>query len=642
METYYVDGKNGNDNSGNGKSNNPWKTLGKAYNQMDAGDTVKIRSATYREDLALNKDNITFQADDGQQPVLDGGYNEGLFSGGNLPGPEGFKPGAAQANMISIRGNGVTVDGLTIQNIGGVGIGVSGSRATIRNCRIDFCYGGGLIINGGSNTISGPLVENNTITRCSVKYYHPGRGGAGPAGVQGTLNIIKSENAIVRHNIVAYSYGEGINIGKGSSNALVEGNVVHTCNHIHIYFNRTRDSIARNNFIYHLYLPEHLGSDRDAPTGIAIGDEQAGDEFPHSRGAIIYNNIVVGMGKLFMIRNGTNYDTQTDECYIGYNTFVARRLTRVGIDVAENRRGRQHRRTIFENNIIVGDGGVIGKGTGSLSGITFRNNLWSDPPPNDLRGQQDRIGDPRLANPDAAISGTSPGATNADPFNYRLTKNSTLSIGRASDGSNANNFRPPSIDRDFFNSGRDNAPDIGSHEYGGETVDLSANFSIGPGQGQGMVPHTVDFTDRTTSNATLVEWSWEFGDGSSSAERNPAHTYMNPGNYNVTLTVRDSEGRSDSIVEPDLVTALPDTPTVTPDDFRRFMIIEEATSNILAFGSQYPDQKCVLLWNSEPFHILNYNTIDDVADKYVDPGTVGLYWLDPVFELMVEENYPTE
>ncbi len=57
METYYVDGKNGNDNSGNGKSNNPWKTLGKAYNQMDAGDTVRIRSATYREDLALNKDS---------------------------------------------------------------------------------------------------------------------------------------------------------------------------------------------------------------------------------------------------------------------------------------------------------------------------------------------------------------------------------------------------------------------------------------------------------------------------------------------------------------------------------------------------------------------------------------------------------
>jgi PKD repeat protein len=51
----------------------------------------------------------------------------------------------------------------------------------------------------------------------------------------------------------------------------------------------------------------------------------------------------------------------------------------------------------------------------------------------------------------------------------------------------------------------------------------------------GAVPLTVAFTD--TSTGTVDSRSWTFGDGGTSAESNPSHTYTSPGTYTVTLRV---------------------------------------------------------------------------------------------------------
>ncbi|RLF42900.1 MAG: hypothetical protein DRN18_01485 [Thermoplasmata archaeon] len=41
-------------------------------------------------------------------------------------------------------------------------------------------------------------------------------------------------------------------------------------------------------------------------------------------------------------------------------------------------------------------------------------------------------------------------------------------------------------------------------------------------------------------------WNWDFGDGSTSHDRNPVHTYSAEGTYNVTLTIYGGGGRTDS------------------------------------------------------------------------------------------------
>lgn len=55
----------------------------------------------------------------------------------------------------------------------------------------------------------------------------------------------------------------------------------------------------------------------------------------------------------------------------------------------------------------------------------------------------------------------------------------------------------------------------------------------------------VSFTDISTEQSTITGWSWDFGDGSTSSEQNPTHTFAYPDEYTVQLTTSWT-GQSDS------------------------------------------------------------------------------------------------
>jgi beta propeller repeat protein len=57
---------------------------------------------------------------------------------------------------------------------------------------------------------------------------------------------------------------------------------------------------------------------------------------------------------------------------------------------------------------------------------------------------------------------------------------------------------------------------------------------------RGNAPLTVGFTDLTEGNVT--GWLWDFGDGSTSPDRNPSHTYTAPGSYHVAITASNAAG----------------------------------------------------------------------------------------------------
>jgi len=69
-----------------------------------------------------------------------------------------------------------------------------------------------------------------------------------------------------------------------------------------------------------------------------------------------------------------------------------------------------------------------------------------------------------------------------------------------------------------------------------------ANFSAYPLSGG--VPLTTHFTDLSQAASS---WSWNFGDGGTSTEKNPTHTYNSMGTFTVTLTATNEFGSDDEV-----------------------------------------------------------------------------------------------
>ncbi len=59
---------------------------------------------------------------------------------------------------------------------------------------------------------------------------------------------------------------------------------------------------------------------------------------------------------------------------------------------------------------------------------------------------------------------------------------------------------------------------------------------------------TASFTDTSTdADGTIASRAWNFGDSSSATTANPSHSYATAGSYNVSLTVTDNQGATNSL-----------------------------------------------------------------------------------------------
>ena len=89
----------------------------------------------------------------------------------------------------------------------------------------------------------------------------------------------------------------------------------------------------------------------------------------------------------------------------------------------------------------------------------------------------------------------------------------------------------------------------------GAIADFGANDSLLCDQG------AINFTDSSTFNDPIINYTWDFGDGGSSNLQNPTHNYSAPGLYTVSMAIQTQSGCRDTatIIRYIQVVASPDT-----------------------------------------------------------------------------------
>ncbi|MEQ8623621.1 MAG: PKD domain-containing protein [Vicingaceae bacterium] len=90
-----------------------------------------------------------------------------------------------------------------------------------------------------------------------------------------------------------------------------------------------------------------------------------------------------------------------------------------------------------------------------------------------------------------------------------------------------------------------------------KTIDINktrASFSVD--KTSGCLPLTVNFKNHST---IADKWFWDFGDGDTSHQISPSHTYYSSGKFDVSLVIETNSGCLDSIVHHDFIHVFDDT-----------------------------------------------------------------------------------
>lgn len=141
----------------------------------------------------------------------------------------------------------------------------------------------------------------------------------------------------------------------------------------------------------------------------------------------------------------------------------------------------------------------------------------------------------------------------------------------------------------------------------------------------GTAPLTVQFTDESQNEVT--SWLWDFGDGNTSTEQNPEHTYQDPGTYTVELVV-SGPGGIDTEEKVDLITV--EAVTSTQDNLSRASQLLEAV-----FPNPFTDGTWIRYNMAERGQVqlmvydLRGKLVDRLFTGQLNPGSYQYWWTNP-------------
>src|SRR4051794_29971491 len=328
---YYVS-TSGNDNNA-GTLSAPWRTIQKAANTVQAGDTVQVRAGTYNEVVTLKTSGnatsgyITFQNYPGESPIVDG---TGLAAGG-------------QTGLFSLEGtfNYIVIQGFEIRNYSSstrgkvpVGIDFEGAGSNIE------------ILNNHIHNIVQTLSSCNAANALAVALY----------GTQAPASI---------NNVTLYGNEIDHNTTGCSENVSFDGNVQ--------YF------VQANNQVHD---GDNIGLDNIGFEGVS--SNSANDQ---ARDGWVFQNTI------YNISSTTNpvYHNQ-----VGADAYYCDGCTRIIVErnlihdsdlseMASEHSGHTSSYVMFRNNIIyhslyvgLSIGGYSKNVGGTDHCVIVNNSLWDD------------------------------------------------------------------------------------------------------------------------------------------------------------------------------------------------------------------------------------------------------------------------
>jgi len=154
--------------------------------------------------------------------------------------------------------------------------------------------------------------------------------------------------------------------------------------------------------------------------------------------------------------------------------------------------------------------------------------------------------------------------------------------------------------------------------------DMPLSVAFGAEQTTGFRPFTVQFRD--SSDGEIDSWLWDFGDGTTSSDRHPVHTYQNPGTYSVSLTITGPGGVRDT-TRTDFITVLEPPPVAHfgadildgPEPLS-VQFTDSSTGNITGWFWDFGDTTSST--ESNPEH--TYNLAGDYSVRLIVTGPGGV------------------
>jgi len=163
---------------------------------------------------------------------------------------------------------------------------------------------------------------------------------------------------------------------------------------------------------------------------------------------------------------------------------------------------------------------------------------------------------------------------------------------------------------------------------GALTFSLASAFQVTAGSGVvagfsatpifGTPPLTVSFTDASTG--TITNRLWTFGDGTTSTNTNPAHTYTNVASYTVSLTVFGASG-SNTLTRTSYISVMTNmTATMIVDSMQANCYNTNGVITAPTSGQPYYGQDAQLYGNQSSYTL-------SADAKTVHDNNTGLTWM---------------